>query len=70
MSWRRDFSRPVKWTADGRLVYDDHQERDTILWHIKLTLKRLINHKAVEGFTNQQLALTCKAWALRSNKND
>ena len=70
MSWRRDFSRPVKWTKDGKLVYADIQEKDTILWNIKLTMKRLINHIGIDGFTNRQLAQTCKAWALRSEENE
>lgn len=70
MSWRRDFSRPVEWTRCGRLVYADHQERDVILWHIKLTLRRLINHRSIDGFTNQQLAQTCKAWTKREDENE
>ena len=70
MNWRRDFSRPVKWTKDGRLIYDDYQEHDDILWNLRMTLKRLINHRGVEGFTNLQLALVCRALELRSKENE
>jgi len=69
-NWRRDFSRPVKWTTDGRLIYNDYQERDSILWHLRMTLKRLINDRGREGFTNRQLALVCRALELRSIENE
>ena len=68
MSWRQDLNRPVRWTKDGRLVYDDYQERDAILWHLGLTLKRLINHAGVDGFTNNQLAKYCEAYLLRKEE--
>ena len=68
LSWRRDFSRPVKWTDDERLVYADHQERDAILWHLNLTFKRLINHEGIDGFTNHELYRSCVAWLLRKEE--
>ena len=70
MSWRRDFTRPVRWTSDGRLVYDDYQEEDSILWHIGLTLARLINHESIDGFTNEQIAKHCEAYLLRKAENE
>ena len=70
MSWRQDLTRPVKWTKDGRLIYADYQEKDTILWHLGLTLTRLINHESIDGFTNEQLAKHCEAWGLRKEETE
>lgn len=70
LNWRRDFSRRVRWTKDGRLIYADYQEKDSIRWNLNMTLKRLINHHGVEGFTNHQLALVCRAIDLRSKENE
>ena len=68
MSFLRDPNRPVTWTADGRLIYADVQERDYILWHLSLTFKRLINHQPVDGFTNDELYHACVAWNLRKDE--
>ena len=65
MSWRRDFNRPVEWTKDGRLVYSDIPDIDPILRALRETLKRLINHRGVEGFTNNELYHVCIAYNLR-----
>jgi len=70
MSWRQDLTRPVRWTVDGRLVYADYQEKDSILWHLSITLKRLINHKSIDGFTNEQIAKHCEAYILRKAENE
>ena len=68
MAYWRDESRSTVWTPDGRLVYADHQERDTILWHLNFTFKRLINHEGIDGFTNHELYRACVAWLLRKDE--
>ena len=68
LSWRRDFSRPVEWTKDGRLVYSAQPELDPIIRLLKETLKHLINHRSVEGFTNQELYHVCAALHLREDE--
>ena len=68
LSWRRDFSRPVGWTKDGRLVYLMQPEMNSIIWALNLTLKRLINHRSVEGFTNRELYHVCVALNLRKDE--
>lgn len=40
--WQRDTSRRVRWTKDGRLVYDDYQERDPVLSKLQTELRALI----------------------------
>ena len=68
MSFLRDPNRPVIWTKDGCLIYADVQEKDSIIWHLSMTFKRLINHQLVDGFTNDELAYACKAWLLRKDE--
>lgn len=68
LSWRRDFSRPVEWTKDGRLVYLVQPEKDHIIWALNLTLKRLIKHEGIDGFTNRELYHVCVALHLRKDE--
>lgn len=68
MSWRRDFDRPVRWTKDGRLVYVSQPKLDPIIRSLRETLKRLINHRSVDGFTNHELFRVCVAMQLRENE--
>ena len=68
MNWRRDFSRSVEWTADGRLIYSDVPDLDPILRALRETLKRLINHRSIEEFTNQELYHVCVALYLRKDE--
>lgn len=42
MSWRQDHTRPVRWTKDGRLVYNDYIEKDPILKGINAEIHELV----------------------------
>lgn len=68
MPYWRDESRPTIWTRDGRLVYVSQPEADYIIWNITLTLKRLINHEGIDGFTNRELYHVCAALRLRKDE--
>ena len=68
MPYWRDEGRLTVWTRDGRLVYVSQPKKDPIIWALNLTLKRLINHDGVDGFTNRELYHVCAALRLRKDK--
>jgi len=68
MHWRRDYSRPVRWTKDGRLIYVSQPKLDPIVRSLRETLKRLINHRTIDGFTNHELYRVCVAIHLREDE--
>ncbi len=56
--WREP-GRPVIWTNDGRLVYNDVQERDPVIRYASALLRTLIKSKYVDGYTNDALFHVC-----------
>lgn len=67
MYWR-EAGRPVSWTKEGKLVYTDAPLRDPLIITLKEMLSQLINHTHIEGFTNRQLYLVCKAMRIREEE--
>jgi len=64
MSWRQDMTRPVKWTRDGRLVYDDYKETDPVLIKLKAEFRALIDGVPTND-RDHKLAVACGAWIER-----
>ena len=61
MQWRRDFSRPVHWTKDGRLVYSAQPKQDPVIRALRESLRHLIDNEPLDAYTTHELYRVCVA---------
>lgn len=68
MSWIREPGRPVIWTREGKLIYNDRKERDQVLRHLREQLRAIIKGPMIEGITIDELGRVCRLITNRENQ--